>query len=282
MASSKLLLTGIPRSGTTLSCKLLNERSDVVALHEPINPQLIATDASAQQAVDYIRSRIDFFDQSIVSGTPFSHGDKGGLGVDNPVGQTVRDGVRAVRSVRGEIQLPARPSKSFSLVVKQNALFTALLPQLLKHYQVVTIVRNPIDVLLSWMTVDLPVNTGHIPAGERFAPELASELAAESDVLQRQLIIYQWFSEQFATHDVPTVRYEDLIETSGTALDRALGLRVIERASLAPPPRKYPAEVVGRLVAVKQQLFKSLPNANYSQVEIENALNQAQQKIAEK
>ena len=32
------LLTGVPRSGTTLCCYLLNQYRNTVALHEPINP----------------------------------------------------------------------------------------------------------------------------------------------------------------------------------------------------------------------------------------------------
>jgi hypothetical protein len=32
-----IILTGPPRSGTTLTCHLLNQLEDVVALHEPMN-----------------------------------------------------------------------------------------------------------------------------------------------------------------------------------------------------------------------------------------------------
>ena len=33
-----IILTGIARSGTTLSCSLLNKLPQCVALHEPMNP----------------------------------------------------------------------------------------------------------------------------------------------------------------------------------------------------------------------------------------------------
>jgi hypothetical protein len=69
---------------------------------------------------------------------------------------------------RGMVQLPPRDKNSYELIIKQNALFTALIPVLAKEFQMVCIVRNPVDVLLFWLTVDLPVNRGHIPAGERF------------------------------------------------------------------------------------------------------------------
>jgi hypothetical protein len=90
------LITGIPRSGTTLCCKLLNQRVDVVALHEPINPGALAPSASGVEAVDGIVQQIAQFDLAIEQGLPFTHGDKGGLSIDNPVGQTIKEGVRQV------------------------------------------------------------------------------------------------------------------------------------------------------------------------------------------
>ena len=47
------LITGVPRSGTTLCCNLLNQCDNVVALHEPIDPQKL-TSTSAPKAVDEI------------------------------------------------------------------------------------------------------------------------------------------------------------------------------------------------------------------------------------
>ena len=57
----------------------------------------------------------------------------------------------------------------FDLVVKHNALFTALLPDLLSAFPVYGIVRNPLAVLASWNAVNLPVKQGRIPA-ERSSP----------------------------------------------------------------------------------------------------------------
>jgi hypothetical protein len=45
-----VVLTGLPRSGTTLACRLLNTLPDTVALHEPIAPGRFA-DAEDEGAV---------------------------------------------------------------------------------------------------------------------------------------------------------------------------------------------------------------------------------------
>ena len=51
-------LTGLPRSGTTLTCHLLNKLPNSVALHEPMSPSAMAG-LSAEAAVDQIEQ---FFD----------------------------------------------------------------------------------------------------------------------------------------------------------------------------------------------------------------------------
>jgi hypothetical protein len=102
--------------------------------------------------------------------------------------------------------------ENFTLVIKHNALFTALLPELNGSLPVYGIVRNPLAVLASWNQVDLPVNQGHIPAGEMFYPALKALLAQTSDRLQRQLHILEWFCHQYAEHlGERILRYEDFV-----------------------------------------------------------------------
>ncbi|WP_438865002.1 sulfotransferase domain-containing protein [Neptunicella sp.] len=266
------LVTGIPRSGTTLCCKLLNQRSDVIALHEPINPSSFSKSISPNQAVVEIQHQIEGFNHAIQHGLPFSHGAQGGLDIDNPVGNEQQRGIRQVVAKRGKIQLAPRLAKSYQLVVKQNALFTALLPLLSKNYPIVCIVRNPVDVLLSWMTVDLPVNRGHIPAGERFSPELR-EMLRGKDCLQRQLTIYQWFINQFSQSGLSIVRYEDVIHSNGAVLDKAIGLAEIQRDRLTAKKRQFELSIVDRIESVLPRLFAMDYAGLYCVADIQLALD---------
>ena len=50
MNRANIVLTGLPRSGTTLACRLLNTLPDTVALHEPIASGKF-TDAEDESAV---------------------------------------------------------------------------------------------------------------------------------------------------------------------------------------------------------------------------------------
>ena len=85
--------------------------------------------------------------------------------------------------------------------------------------------RNPLSVLASWQTVDLPVHRGRIPAGEELDCDLHRALEREPDVLVRQLGVLDWFFGRFHTHLDPgdIIRYEDVVESGGLALFRRLG-----------------------------------------------------------
>lgn len=139
-------------------------------------------------------------------------------------------GLRARRAERGDIRIAKPLTPDFTLLVKHNALFAALLPQLENvragdGYACLALVRNPVAVLASWRTVDLPVQRGRVPAGERFAPRLRAALAREADVLARQVSILNWFFEQYDRHLTPRriLRYEDVVATGGGALYAAMG-----------------------------------------------------------
>ena len=85
--------------------------------------------------------------------------------------------------------------------------------------------RNPLAVLASWQTVDLPVHRGRIPAGEALDRDLHRALEREPAVLGRQLVVLDWFFGRFHAHLDPAniLRYEDVVESGGRALFRRLG-----------------------------------------------------------
>ena len=212
--SNTILLTGLPRAGTTLCCHILNTYPNVLALHEPMTPSDFDPALGRVAAVAQIA---DFAQQCRTSalrdGVVVSR-QKDGKVPDNPVAQAMGEGgLRPMDVSLGQIDVRHQlHDENFTLVTKHNALFTALLPELNSSLPVYGIVRNPLAVLASWNQVDLPVNQGHIPAGEMFDPALKALLAETSDRLQRQLHILEWFCRQYAEHlGERILRYEDFV-----------------------------------------------------------------------
>ena len=146
-------------------------------------------------------------------------------------------GLRRLRSKWGEIAIAKPLTRDFSLVIKHNALFAVLLPRLSESFACLALVRNPLSVLASWQTVDLPVNRGRLPAGEELDGNLHRALEREPAVLRRQLIILDWFFARYRAHlrSSDILRYEDVVESGGVALFRRLGHEEARPVALEHP-----------------------------------------------
>jgi hypothetical protein len=268
------LLTGIPRSGTTLACKILNEVNNVVALHEPIDPQRLSPQPN--KACKEIFEQVKTLRKAIINGEPFEHGDKSGIDLDNPVALDYQDNkdqsepIRQLKAQRGVTTL-ARQTEDMRLIVKQNALFAALAAKLSIEFKMVAIIRNPIKVLLSWMTVDLPVNKGRLPAGEKYAVDLVNRLNS-NNTLEKQLTIYKWFIQQYATNGVLMLKYEDILNSQGQALYQAFDIKADSTINLSEPTRKYPTQCVNQIKDNAELIVKTLACKYYSSQAIENAI----------
>ncbi len=229
-----IILTGIARSGTTLTCSLLNRLPGTVALHEPMNPaDLVGLDPGTV----YLDRIAAFFAAQraslLADGTAVSKARDGKV-PDNPfekaaAGSALRPSTVDNQSVR--FDKPLAPG--FRLVVKHPNLFTGTLPALLTRYPCFAVIRNPLAVLLSWHTIQAPVNRGRLPFGEAFDPTLAAALDAEPDRVNRQLILLRWYFSRYRSLLPPdhVIRYEQLVASGG----RALAVIDPEAASLAEP-----------------------------------------------
>ena len=195
------LLSGVPRSGTSLCCRLAGALPDTVALSEPIRRKAFGGMDTPQGACARIG---DFAGQArarILAERRASSVQVDGRLDDNRSASRHTDaGLRKLRSEWGEIAIDKPLSTGFTLLIKHNALFAALLPRLTESFPCLALVRNPLSVLVSWQTVDLPVHRGRIPAGEELDPDLHRALEREPEVLRRQLVVLDWFFGRFHAH----------------------------------------------------------------------------------
>ncbi|MBO6658527.1 MAG: hypothetical protein JJ934_16670 [Pseudomonadales bacterium] len=231
---NNVLITGIPRSGTTLVCSILGEEIDVVAAHEPIDPSIFENEDLTLPAVAKIQTELASFRRTIDREGLIVSKQVGGRIPSNSVSIQGEDMLRGEVTKLGLVEVTQQLSDDFVFVVKHNALFTSLLPALSERFPVFAIVRNPMAVLHSWLSVDFPVNRGRLPMGERFDPELHEKLNLDSDVLSRQLTILMWFFEKFRLNldRERIIRYEDVISTQGRVLSPILGRSIDSRTLL--------------------------------------------------
>nr|CAA6829796.1 MAG: Unknown protein [uncultured Thiotrichaceae bacterium] len=220
-----IILTGIPRSGTTLTCYLLNKIDDTVALVEPLNPQEFATLSDSE----FIISLDSFFEaqrDSILLKKIASSRGVGGKVTDNVVSKPDQKTGRRVKIIDSDsIYIEKELSDRFFLFLKHPSFFSAKLDVLKKKYECYAVIRNPLSILLSWNSVEMAVTNGHAPAAENNDPHLEEILSLQADKMDRQLVLLSWFYEQYFTNlsRESVIKYEDIIYSNGACLEKIVG-----------------------------------------------------------
>lgn len=211
-----VILTGLPRSGSSLSCNILNNYENTLALLEPMDTFPDAEKGKENACTEILefvlKCRTDVLQRSEVYCRHMN-----GVIPTNPIDDIASGELRKSVVKPGYLKLNRKFDKNFRLVIKQNAFFTAVLDEIVKLFPCYGIIRNPLSVLASWNTVQLPVNRGHIPMGEKFDLDLYHNLLEISGVLDRQIFILNWFFERFDRYLIPEniLKYEDIIDLNG-------------------------------------------------------------------
>ena len=225
MRKRNIVLTGLPRSGTTLACRLLNTLPDTVALHEPIAPGKFADMEDDQAGLEGLERFFRRMRRMIRKEKVALSKNVGGNIPDNAyeqarsaVGPRSHTGGKGTQ--KGKTLVDKDPGAGFLLVVKHPALFSGLLPVLVERFPCYAIVRNPLAVLASWNSVDHNVREGHSRGAELYDSGLRRELASTEDRAGRQLRLLSWWYERFygTLDEYHIIRYEDIVSSGGRAL----------------------------------------------------------------
>ena len=218
MRQFNVLITGTPRSGTTLTCHLLNMLPETVALHEPMRgSQFRSPDA----VCELVGSFCDEQRRSILGQQRAISKQKDGVVPDNPIGTSrLESGLREPIVTHGEVIVDKELSADFLLAIKQPGAFMAHLDRLVTCFPVYAVVRNPLASLASWSSVDLAIQRGHFAIIERFDPTLRAQLATIEDELDRQIRVLGWFHGRIRRYlpEEAIIHYEAIVETGGRAL----------------------------------------------------------------
>ena len=223
-SSRTVLITGVPRSGTTLVCSLLNKLPDVVALHEPMDVWDFSKCRDSEALAKTIENFCAEARRSLREDGYAISKHVGGEIRDNAAGEAVEpSGNRVRRTEHGKIQIDKPLSENFTLAIKHPLAFTALVESLSKQFEFFAVIRNPLATLGSWNSLDwLKVKKGRTPIAEKLDSDLARQLAGESDAIERQIQILEWSYDRYRQFlpDRAVMKYEDLIATRARELAR--------------------------------------------------------------
>ena len=223
--AGNIVLAAIPRSGSTLSCNLLNQSSNCLAMIEPLDMPTFSKLSGAAQRLSYLA---DFFEntrqQVRTSGeVPVMVLEDGATNTFTSSG--VQGRTSSIGGTRWE-----KPEQlitdNFTLVIKHPNAFSALIGELKSSFSCFALVRNPLAILASWNTLDHPLRDGHAPMAEVFDTHLQKLLEITDTALDRQLILLNWYFQKFRQElkAEQILRYEDIITSNGAALSVISGV----------------------------------------------------------
>lgn len=221
--TNNIILTGVPRSGTTLTCHLLNKLPNTVALHEPIEFREILKLKNHHEICDFVSLFFEEMRSSIVNQKIAISRQVDGRVPDNNFGEDKdnNSGLRKNLVSIGKIYIDKNLNSDFPLIIKEPGIFTAILRNLKENFPCYAIIRNPLSVLASWNSVPFHVTKGRTPIS-RLDIALAQGLAKikDKDKIEKQIYILSWFYEQYRLFlpEQAILRYENIVASSGKAL----------------------------------------------------------------
>jgi hypothetical protein len=213
-----IIVTGLPRSGSAVVSALLDYLPDTVCLNMP--PW---QNAYARQPLDilpfckWLVGDFAWARRRLLDGEAVSD-------LRAADGAPLLDGMHDPRQPRNEAGAPRevlflRPglSDQFHLGMRQTIIFTSVLPRLVKfrHFNIVAVIRHPIDVLSAWQRLPQPLLApGNPPGIARYWPEALAIVNADAPEADRFAQLYELFIRRYHElgDQIHILKYEDVID----------------------------------------------------------------------
>lgn len=261
MLKPYLLLTGIPRSGTTLIASLVDGLEDTLCLNEPSRYYNWAVHCrDRREFVARCTADLRNIRAALVNGGTVLDGRQSDGAIPcnyfDETGRRLRlDPVAVGRPASGDRLL---------LAVKHNEPLTAVLPELceLEDIQVVCIVRHPVPTILSWRSRHLPLASGNLSVGYRLWPEATHIRDAGGCICQMQAKIFELYCTRYweNRHRIEVIKYEDVVENP-KLLERLTGRKLLGDYQLSTHNRKRSMlagdESLSKLKAIMAKHFRN-------------------------
>lgn len=213
------IITGIPRSGTSLVSSLIAESINAVVFSEPEWLKLIRQSChNSKEFTHGLINHISLLRSEIKHDKPIN------LKINKETQKTIsnyykRDSQGNVTSIKKEESVVlGKNYASQPFYIKSNAQFTACLEDLIKvkAFKIYCIIRNPVSCIMSWRSLNIPVSKGNMKIAENYSDSFLEFTSGSTNLLHKQVLIVDWFFHEYKKHanHVEIIKYEDLLENT--------------------------------------------------------------------
>lgn len=231
------IITGIPRSGTSLVSSLLDQQKNWLVVNEP------------KEAIPALLARQD------ASGIGAMHRDlREQILLGQPIENKVRNGAVISDTALGDTREMYHPNVSgryFRLGSKNTLAYLASLDSLQKlSWPIIAVVRHPLDALASWQGTfshlqeadpqQLPVVNSSFYGWAGWQRAALDEIATQPDALLRRVLLWRLLAQTLlAQRSIHLWHYEQLVQQPQAHIQRL-------RRSLGDYGRVQPLEALTR------------------------------------
>ena len=211
------LITGIPRSGTSLFSSLIADNLNTVVFSEPEWLKFVRkTSENSHEFTLQLLNHISKLRNDIKQEIPL----KLKINKKNhklPSNYYVRDNIGKVTILKKEEEVLFKKNYSGRpFYIKSNAQFTSCLQELIQsnEFKIYCIIRNPVSCIMSWRSLKIPVSHGNMKIAEKYSSTYTNFIAESKDLLHKQVLIIDWFYREFYKHSnsVEIIKYENLLK----------------------------------------------------------------------
>lgn len=223
-----IVLTGLPRSGTSMLCRMLTQVDDVVALNEGL---VLGHLSSPQDIPPFLHAEFERIHAQLRETRMAPARHEQGRQVDNHFNRSSEG--RQLKLQKSEITFDKPLSPNFTLAIKHNAIFTLALEAICTHgFRVHAQVRNPLAVLGSWNTLNIPVSRGKIRKMEVLDAALNAQIEQIEDLQEKQLILLDDYFKRYRDHldQDQIIHYEQLCASPAHELSKIVRTQLPDNA----------------------------------------------------
>lgn len=213
------IITGIPRSGTSYMCKLLDSIENTVVINEPDEARWVISDSSKLWRLvafyNIIRNKVN-----------------NGKAIKNKTynGKIIEDTSKMDNS---SYSIPNVSSTDFTLITKNTLAYLAVLPQIIRKYPqmpIIACIRNPIDTISSWKRSfphlryarfeDFPSDINRNYVLEISQLQEIKDIESEKDFEIKRALLWNYLAGILERNkeNIILIKYEDFVQNPNTEI----------------------------------------------------------------